>query len=260
MITIKAYQIADLIDLKQVTKSYEGHLHYYTSSELFYVNENNRYLYILSYGLVVFAGYDELKISENIEFLKNYCKQPLVNSFSDEFVINENAESDKFGHNEAQLSRFNPEILKIIMLNVGQSVTLDYYQELSAMMLEETNRYTRMLETKGRLTISGNTLLKFIGRTLNVKNNIIDQLYIIDQPEETWDDEYISKIDAGMRQIFDMKVRFRNIDYNLQIIKENLDLFKDLMQHRRANILEIIIIVLILVEVIDLFVSKFLNY
>jgi uncharacterized Rmd1/YagE family protein len=42
----------------------------------------------------------------------------------------------------------------------------------------------------------------------------------------------------------------------LDIVKENLDLYKDLMQHRRSNLLEIIIILLILVEIINIFVDK----
>jgi Uncharacterized conserved protein len=79
---------------------------------------------------------------------------------------------------------------------------------------------------------------------------------VFDTPDETWDDEYLNKIDQGLRNTFDLKVRFKDLDYNLQIVTENLQLFKDLMQHRRSDLLEIIIILLILVEVINLFIEK----
>jgi uncharacterized Rmd1/YagE family protein len=51
-------------------------------------------------------------------------------------------------------------------------------------------------------------------------------------------------------------VRFRNIQEGLEIVKENLDLFKDIMQHRKSTVLEWIIIILILVEVVNLIAEK----
>jgi uncharacterized Rmd1/YagE family protein len=146
------------------------------------------------------------------------------------------------------------------MLNVGQSVALDYFSQQTMQLLEETNRYTLKLEKYGKLDINTKSLLKFIGKVLNVKNRIIDSLYIIDTPEETWEDEYLHKIDSGLRVTFDLKIRFKELDYSLQIVKDNLDLFKDLMQHRRSNLLEIIIIVLILVEVLNLVIDKIKHF
>jgi uncharacterized Rmd1/YagE family protein len=49
-----------------------------------------------------------------------------------------------------------------------------------------------------------------------------------------------------MKRTFDLQERFRNIEDELGIIKENLELFKDIMQHRHSNLLEWIIIILIM--------------
>jgi len=64
------------------------------------------------------------------------------------------------------------------MLNVSQSVALDYYHEQTTKMMEETNHHTQILETKGRLDISGINLKKYIGKTLVLKNRIAENLYI----------------------------------------------------------------------------------
>lgn len=257
---IIAHQISESIDIKSFRSKYAGTEHYFTSSEVFYKGENERYLYILSYGVIVFSGYDEIKQSEFFDYIKPFCKNILNERLSEEFVINENSTVDRFDYNEIFISRFNPVVLRIIMLNVGQSVALDYFSQLTSQLLEETKEYTLKLEKTGKLDINNKSLLMFIGRALNVKNRIIESLYIIDTPEETWDDEYLHKIDTGLRNIFDLKLRFKDLDYSLQIVKDNLELFKDLMQHRKSNLLEIIIIILILVEVINLFFEKIFHW
>ena len=50
-------------------------------------------------------------------------------------------------------------------------------------------------------------------------------------------------------------MRFRTIQEGLGIVKENMELFRDLLQNRNSNTLEWVIIILILVEVINIFIS-----
>jgi uncharacterized Rmd1/YagE family protein len=145
------------------------------------------------------------------------------------------------------------------MLNVSQSVALDYYHEQTTMLMEETNYHTQVLETKGSLDISGRNLKKYIGKTLLLKNRIAENLYIFDSPPETWDDENLNKIHTDLKRTFDLKERFRNIQEGLNIIKDNYELFRDLLQYRNSYRLELVIIILILVEVLNIFAQKIFN-
>ncbi len=112
------------------------------------------------------------------------------------------------------------------------------------------------MKLKSKLDISGKNLKKYIGKTLNLKNRIAENLYIFDSPPETWEDEQLNKIDVGLKKTFDLQERFRNISEGLQIIKDNLELFKDILQYRNSNMLEWIIIILIAVEVLNLLLDK----
>jgi len=255
---ITANQIAESIDIKMFRKEYAGTEYSFDSSEVFYKNEQDRYLYVTTFGVIVFSGYDETKQSEMLEYIRPFCRNPLVEKLTEEFTIIEGSSEDRFGYNEIHISKFDASVMRIIMLNVGQSVALDYFSNQTTCLLEETNNYTLKLERNGRINITNKSLLQFIGKTLNVKNRIVESLYIIDTPEDTWNDEYLHNIDKGLRKTFDLRIRFKDLDYNLQIVKDNLELFKDLIQHRRSNMLEIIIIVLILIEVINLIVEKIL--
>ena len=64
---------------------------------------------------------------------------------------------------------------------------------------------------------------------LSLKNKIAGNLYIFDSPEETWEDENLNKLDIGLKKTFDLQSRFRDIQEGLQIVKDNLELFKDLL-------------------------------
>jgi uncharacterized Rmd1/YagE family protein len=177
----------------------------------------------------------------------------------EEFKIQTNSLKNKIGFNSIEIIGEDIEVLRLIMLNVSQSVALDYYHEQTTKLMEETNHHTQILETKGRLDISGINLKKYIGRTLVLKNRIAENLYIFDSPPETWEDENLNKIHNDLKRTFDLKERFRNIQEGLNIIKDNYELFRDLLQYRNSYRLELVIIILILVEVLNIFAQKIFN-
>jgi len=256
LVKVQSYQIADSIDIKQFRTAFTAATYHADADELFYEIENEKYLYIFKYGIVSFLNYNETEMTAFIQMIIPHCKNVLAQKLSDEFEIETNAPRTKFGFNKIELVKAETEMYRLVMLNVSQSVALDHYEEQTKMLLGETNQLTQELELKGRLNLSGINLKKYIGRTLNLKNRIAENLYIFDSPEETWEDENLNKLDIGLKKTFDLQSRFRDIQEGLQIVKENLELFKDILQYRNSTVLEWIIIVLILVEVLNLLIEK----
>ena len=256
ILTALSYQIADSIDMKAFKMAFPAEQFYGDTDEAFYNMEDERFIYVFKYGVVCFLNYDEIKIAEFIRFLVTFCKGVFANKLKEELRIETGTAENKFGYNKIEIQDGRIDAFRLIMLNVSQSVALDYYSDQTNTLLLETNHHTQMLERNGRLDISGTNLQKFIGRTLNLKNKIAQNLYIFDSPDVTWEDEYLNKLDMGLKNTFDLQDRFRNIQEGLEIVKENLDLFKDIMQHRKSTTLEWVVIILILVEVINLVVEK----
>jgi uncharacterized Rmd1/YagE family protein len=261
MLKVLSLQIADGIDIKEFKTAFKAELLHGDSDELFYRVKSHvqKYVYIFKYGIVSFLDYNEVEIMAFIQAITPYCKNPFEQHISDEFGIEVNAGRNKFGYNKIEIEGETTDSLRLIMLNVSQSVALDHFSQQTNLLLEETTYHTQQLEKKGRLELSGGNLKKYIGRTLNLKNRIEANLYIFDSPEETWEDENLNRLDIGLKRTFDLQARFRTIREGLEIVKENLDLFKDLLQYRNSIVLEWIIIILILVEVINLFVEKLMK-
>ena len=256
MLRVRSYQVSDTIDIKLFRATFKAEILHGDADELFYETGKSEYVYVFKYGVVCFLNYDAIRIGEFLHLISPYCKNLYAEQLSEEFLIEENANETKIGYNKIEVVSSEIEVLRLIMLNVSQSVALDYYSEQTNKLLEETNYHTKSLERKGKLGISGNALKRYIGKTLLLKNRISENLYIFDSPPETWENENLNKIDLGMKKTFDLQERFRQISEGLQIVKDNLELFKDLLQYRNSTVLEWIIILLILVEVLNLIIEK----
>ena len=255
---VLSYQIADGIDIKQFKAVFKADIHFSDADELFYHMDTNQFIYVFRYGVVCFLNYDAIRISEFLNLIKPYCTYPLAESLTEEYLIETGCKENRIVYNKIEIVHADVEVLRLIMLNVSQSVALDYYSDLTNKLLKETNQHTQILEKKGRLAVSGTNLKRYIGRTLLLKNRITENLYVFDSPPETWDDENLNRIDTDLKRTFDLQDRSRNIHEGLNIIRDNLELFRALLQYRHSTVLEWIVIALIAVEVVNMVIEKLL--
>ena len=256
-IKIVAYQLAENINIKRFKADYTGELFSSSSYELFYQENQSAWFYVLNYGLVAFAGYDDIRMSRLISLIENYCDNRLENFYREDLVVFRQKEKGlRFTYNAIYVPEINTDVIRIAMINVCQSVAIDFYADASQRLLDEASVFTNELEKYGKVKISKKNLLKFIGKSMNIKNRIIDNLYIIDSPEIVWDNEYLGHINQGLSHNFDLKMRFRDTEYTLKIVENNLSIFTELIHHRESKLLEVIIIVLIGIEMLNLVFDK----
>lgn len=255
-----ALHLAESIDISGCRKTINRKLIFGDRDELFY-SDASRYLYIFRYGIVSFYGFGESDISNVLEEIKPHCdgwrQSDLTESIEMELVPD--GSRAKVTNSRIILPQSNVEGMRLVLLHLSQSVALDYFSGLSEQIMKETRKHTNYLEHNGKLDLGGKKLKKYIAKVLNINNQISENLYIFDSHEVVWEDEELDRLDRNLKQIFDLKERYRTIREQGYIIKENLSLFKDIMDHRESSRLEWIIIILILVEVMDLFIMRIIN-
>lgn len=252
-ILIEAVQIAELFNIKKFRAEFGTEAFSSSTSEVFYaLTETNRYLYVFDYGVVVFANYDAAAKSEFIEFIKNYATTFVDLDLSEEYHIIPDERLNKvFVKNDyVTVPQIDSSLLRIVMLNIGQSVALEYYEVLTDELITSSKHYILELEHRGKLSISKTNLLKYIGRVLNVKNSIVDNLYILDDPNLVWDNEELNLLNRQLKVNFDINTRFKDLDYRLQIVENNLRLFTDVLNVRESSRLEWVVIILIALEIV----------
>jgi required for meiotic nuclear division protein 1 len=244
---VLAYGLSDTLDIKGIRSAFQQELMYSDSDELFYATGEGRFAYIFKYGVVCFFNFRDEEVQQSIGVLRPYCKNPFDRMLSEEFEVETGPL--EVGYNKIKIPSHHPDVIRIIMFNVAQSVALDYISELTDRLLEDTNQHTQMLEKKGKLGIGGRSLKRYIGKTLYLKNRIAENLYIFDSPPQTWENEELDNLHRQLKRSFDLQDRFRDVSEGIGIVKENLELFKDLLQYRNSTVLEWIVIILIAIEV-----------
>ncbi len=85
---------------------------------------------------------------------------------------------------------------------------------------------------------------------MNVKNSIIDNLYILDDPNLVWDNEDLNLLNRRLKLNFEINNRFKDLDYRLQNVEQNLELLINVLNVRESSRLEWMIIILIFIEIL----------
>jgi uncharacterized Rmd1/YagE family protein len=258
-VTIIARHLGRKIRIADLMSECKHTIYSHTDHEALIILGKHAYIYIQDTGGISFLGCDENSQRKFLGFAGGFVDFPVPfdESYHEDFLIEIIPDQALlFTYNSIKLSEINPDILKIILLNVSRSVALDYFITLSGKLLHETGIFTRELESKGKLNISKTRLLKFTGHILNTHNQIVDNLHFLDDPEAVWEVEYLAKINTGLSELFKLKTRFRKLEYTLSVIDKSLNTFAQLTQHQESKKLDLIIIMLIAFEILNALIRQ----
>jgi required for meiotic nuclear division protein 1 len=258
-IKLRAINIADNINIKQLKANFVGTLIKSTSTELFYEIDTNKYISMFNYGVVAFSNHAQQEIDQVITDISIYINDQqdrISETIEIEFKTNPETSYQNEVLSVPIIDNRN-ELFRIVMFDLSQTVALDYYSNIAEKLLHEVKAFAVQLEQKGKISLSKKEMMKFIGKSLNTRNEIIDNLYIFDSPDLTWDDEKVEKVHRILTETFDLNVRFKEIEYTFRIIDSNLQIFKEVYEHRYSAFLEIVVIILILIEVIKSFAETY---
>ena len=259
-VKLSAFLVANQLDIKGIKTFLDIKPLADSSAELFYAFGDEKYQYYFNFGVMVFAGYSEDEMKYAVKTVQSYQRNPLQIWLRDDHNIKvEEGSATSFEFDELIVGKLDFKVIRIAMFNLAQSVALDYYHDVTENLLGEVKGFANELERSGKLKISRKNMMRFIGRALNTQNDIAENIYIFDAPDLVWDDEFLDKLHQGLMKHFDLRVRFSEIEYTLRIIEDNLSVFREIIHQRESSILEYIIILLILVEVFDLIITKFLK-
>ena len=203
------------------------------------------------FGVLVFFGVDEDERKSVMARLlagnEAETRPPLVETFLVEIAPEQPAKA-KF--DRVVLPALDARAVELVALAVGQSVGMEYYEDNVDSLVSQLERTSRRLAETGRLSDRSRELLRFIGRGMATRTQVVHTLSLLDAPALAWDDEALDRLYRDLRASFAIEDRYRALDQKLEMIQDNLELMVDLSQHRRSVLLEIAVIGLIAMELL----------
>lgn len=257
-LTVEAFAIASIVSIKQAAG------YFAPSAERVKVSKStvvvrygaNSWAAAHDFGVVVFIG--EVTAAERDSVMKHLLaktegesRPPLAESFAIELRGGSKPSAE---FNRVVLPELDARGVELVSLAIGQSVGMEYYEDTVDELVTQLERHSRQLAERGRFRGNNRELLRFIGRGMTTRTQVVHTLALLDAPALAWDDESLDRLYRDLRLSFAIEDRYRALDQKLKMIQDNLELLVDLTQHKRSVLLEATIIALILFEIIMTFV------
>lgn len=138
--------------------------------------------------------------------------------------------------------------LNIIALAISQSVGLEHYEKrLDTLFLQSR----RIVDSIQSFSITRRShLMQFAKKLALTRHDMVSNLLLLDKPNILWDDAEAEALYNRLAFILELYDRHEIALSKLSQIKEDVMLVMDLINHKKSEFLEWIIIVLIAVEIV----------
>jgi required for meiotic nuclear division protein 1 len=214
-------------------------------------------LHLRLYGSVVFFNVPDEVAERELEAIHEYRLPTEAGRATDLFLMEvagppagAGSARPRIFFDRIVVSELSPQLIKIVCMLLAESTALEYYEALIENLLEKTNKYSKKLHRQGRMLESSEDLIKFIGMCLDTKQEIISNLYIVDSPDETWENVELDRVHQELKTMMEVDTRYRALEYKIKIIQESVEIIVDLSKSRRETLLETVIILLIAFEIV----------
>lgn len=151
--------------------------------------------------------------------------------------------------NEAILLREGSMLtLNVIALAISQSVGLEHYEKRLNTLFSQSRRIVESIHTYSITQRSH--LMQFAKRLALTRHDMVSNLLLLDKPNILWDNEEAESLYTRLAFVLELYDRHEIALSKLSQIKEDVMLVMDVINHKKSEFLEWIIIVLILIEIV----------
>lgn len=138
--------------------------------------------------------------------------------------------------------------LNIIALAISQSVGMEHYEKRLDTLFIQSRRIVESIHT---FSIARRAhLMQFAKRLALTRHDMVSNLLLLDKPNILWDNAEAEALYNRLAFILELYDRHETALSKLAQIKEDVMLVMDLINHKKSEFLEWIIIVLIAVEIV----------
>lgn len=216
-----------------------------------------QFLLVTRYGVVVVSNWSKELEKKVLTSLSPFLDLPhrKIEDF-DEIKVSLDGRLEVL-FDEVIISKFDEKHMTVIGTLMSQSVGLDSYEKKIEHLLEELNKQIKKLE-KSKLFLSVSPFVKNIVGIMHFEREMIASVGIFDKPELAWNNKDLDTLYHQLAENLEIPDRTEILRTKIEVLRNNSRAVLDILDARKANFLEWIIIVLIAVEIFITLAEKLL--
>jgi len=266
---IKALDISRSVNLNEALAGLKSHYRVASQDPLvFALNEKeNQYLLIARYGVIVISNWSEDLEAKALAALLPYLNLPSfakamdgkpakkIENFDELKVSIEPQKKPEVFFDEVVISKFDEKFMLVIGNLMSQSVGLDSYEKKIESLLATLDKQITKLE-KNKFLLNVSPFIKNIIGVMRFEQEMIASVGILDKPDLVWNDKDLDSLYHSLSANLEIPERTEILSTKINVLRNNTTTVLDILDARKANFLEWIIIFLILAEIIITLVEK----
>lgn len=246
-----AYHLAEALKLKEVAKQFDLKPVVFNPTRLVYELSPNCYCLFYNFGSVVFFNVEEAVQKSTLDRIKSFSLNDLGPQTNDTFLMEViKKEKNRVTFDKVIVDKLNRDRVELIGLVLAQSIALEFFEKKVEDILSRLGHITFKLGERKAQDPSAKEIREFIGTAMVTKQNLVGTLYLLEKPDETWESKVLDDLHQEATLMFELKDRFRALDYKLKTIQENLTLLANFATNRQMLILEVAIVVLFVLDIL----------
>ncbi|KAJ6841627.1 uncharacterized protein M6B38_305510 [Iris pallida] len=238
------YVVLRYYDIKGDTQGLEAGL----------VNENNcHYMVVFHYGSVVLFNVSDHEADGYLKIVERHASGLLTEMRKDDYAVVENPTLETWmegGLDYIKLKNLSIDGIRTIGSVLGQSIALDHYIRQVDGIVAEFTDINRGMEKTGTFTMERKKLFQLVGKANSNLADVILKLGLFERSDIAWKNANYAQIWEYLRDEYELTQRFGSLDFKLKFVEHNIRFLQEILQNRKSDFLEWLIIILISVEIL----------
>ena len=212
----------------------------------------SRYFVVYKYGSVVFFNMGRRERDECLKLARSFTKTPIALPCTDDYRVMVRPGMEgwaEFAADHVVLKRLDLNNISVIGTVLAQTVALEYHELKVDNMIEIFSGLNKTTEETGEMDISKARLFKLVAENNNTLTELVTRMRLLGRSDTAWQYSQYDKVWSGLRADFELEERFDHLDYKLNLIQTQSKFYLEILQNRKSDTLEWIIIVLISMEI-----------
>lgn len=205
---------------------------------------------IYPYGAIVFFNATTAATVELITRCQRYATQLFSTPETEQFsVLIQPEQPEGIIENKVTIKKVSKERFEIIGDALAKSVIIEYHENRIGSLFDKVEPIAKSLKERGKLGYRANDLLKHIGASLLMVQEMVGKIEVTEKPLLLWEHSELEPLHAQLVEDLEIIERQSSLERKIDLISSTSQISLEVLQQSHGIRLEWYIIILIGIEV-----------